>query len=134
MKFPIQTYSMLMSVQTSTLLVCFNLLKFENAHEKTIVECEDGWIKFGDSCYKNLGRGDEYKMAKDKCAEDGAALAFIDSLEEKQWINHMIGSFSMYVGFKGFDKENDLIINMDNSMIPGFRGFTRKSFFKALAN
>ena len=123
-----------MSVQTSTLQVCFNLLAFENVHEKTIVECEDGWIKFGDSCYKNLGRGDEYKMAKDKCAEEEATLAFFDSLEEKQWINHMIGSFSMYVGFKGFDKENDLIINMDNSMIPGFRGFTRKTLIKALAN
>ena len=67
-------------------------------------------------------------MAKDKCAEEGATLAFFDSLEEKQWINHMLGSSRMYAGFKGFDEDNDLVINSDNSLITGFRGYTRKSF------
>ena len=60
------------------------------------------------------------------CMDEDANLYFPESIEENEWIKHMIGSDKMYLGFKGYDETNGFIINMDNSLNAGIRFLTRK--------
>ena len=43
-------------------LILSRAIKFSNPVNFNFSECEDGWKKFGDSCYKNLGTGNQKQM------------------------------------------------------------------------
>lgn len=89
-------------------------------------ECETGWTRLGDNCYKSLGTDISGAMAQDMCMEDDSNLFYPQSREELQWIKSMLtGTQKCFIGFKGY--KNRVIFNMDNSENVGFRDYTRKN-------
>ena len=59
------------------------------------------------------------------CQEEQANLFFPEALDELHWIKGMISSTDkLYIGFKGYDKQKKVHINMDNSEGVGIRGVT----------
>ena len=95
----------------------------KNISYLVITECETGWTRFGDNCYKSLGTNMAPGMAQDLCMEEEANLFFPQSLEESQWIKSFLSGKKVQVGFKGY--KNGIIYNMDNSENVGIRGITR---------
>ena len=88
-------------------------------------ECETGWTRFGDNCYKALGTDLSPGMAQDLCMEEDSNIFFPQSLEEIHWIKTFLpGNQKTHIGFKGY--KDGLIYNMDNSENVGIRGITRK--------
>ena len=58
----------------------------------TITECETGWTRFGDNCYKSLGTDLGMGMAQDMCMEEDSNVFFPQSVEELLWIKTMLGT------------------------------------------
>ena len=98
-------------------------------------ECEPGWKKFGDSCYKYMGTGYQVGYAQDLCMEQGANLFFPETKEEIHFAEGLFSSNpdnieKMFLGFKGYDEKHGLVINMDNSDNVGVRDFTSRISLK----
>ena len=93
-----------------------------------IVECDSGWKKFGDSCFKSYGDGTKVSKAQDICMEEGANLFYPESHEEMFWVEQFAteGGQHVYIGFRGYDEITKTIINMDYSENTGIRHTTRK--------
>ena len=92
-----------------------------------MIECESGWKKFGDNCYKNMGSGHDMHKAQDLCSDQGSDLLYPESLEEMQWVKSLMDSTDkMFIGYKGFDHDKKILINMDNTENTGSRPITSK--------
>ena len=92
-----------------------------------IAECDSGWKKFGDSCFKSYGDGTKVSKAQDICMEEGANLFYPESLEEMFWVEQFLTTDqNLFMGFRGFDETTKMIINMDYSENIGIRPTTRK--------
>ena len=103
-----------------------SLYYHEDCIDFYIAECESGWKKFGDSCYKKLEQNQKIGQAQDSCADEGGNIFFPESHEEMRWVETFLASGeNLYIGFRGYDSTTKHIINMDHSEHPGTRHVTR---------
>ena len=91
-----------------------------DAAEAFITDCDDGWTRFGDSCYKQL-KDDEASIYENEndCANQGAHLWAPKSYDDEEFIRLMYKDHKrLHVGWLSYDKKHG-IYAIDGSVYPG---------------
>ena len=84
-----------------------------------VVECEAGWTRFGDGCFK----ADQATMqmdAQDRCLRMGANLWYPETRHELQWVSRIVGAGSefFHIGFRSYHHKKGFLLS-DYSKILG---------------
>lgn len=72
----------------------------------TTKECEEGWYKFDEKCYKIVKENGVQAEAEAKCQEMGAHLASIHSKEENDFLIDLGNQKKSFVNVKAFNNLN----------------------------
>ena len=51
--------------------------------------CQSGWLRFGDSCYKEAGLSNTAQEAEDLCLEQDSHIFMPESVEEWDWVTEV---------------------------------------------
>jgi len=54
-------------------------------------ECPNGWLRFGQNCYKSVSQSVSWSDAESSCNDEGGNLASVHSVEENQFISTISG-------------------------------------------
>ena len=95
-----------------------------------VATCEEGWIRFGDSCYREASLNSSRAAAEDSCMELGGHLFMPESEQELDFVTEIFkeNTDHIFIGIRSFrhaetDKQ-DVITAMDLSEHVGFPPLT----------
>ena len=74
-----------------------------------LLRCDDGWIKFQESCYLRVNDRMKWLNAQETCEEKEANLVTVNSEDEMIFLGSIMGSKGSWIGLKIKAKSIDLL-------------------------